>query len=98
MRAIGRIGDIYCGVCCCHLGCVPMCGVVVTGSLNVITNNRPTARIGDLVLGFCGHLGVICSGSPTVITNNRLTAGVGDCCIGCLIAIEVTGSPNVFIQ
>jgi len=99
MPAVGRIGDIYCGICCCHCPscCIPMCGVVVTGSSDVITNNRPTARIGDVVLGFCGHVGVICSGSPTVKTNNRATARIGDCAVGCLIVTQVTGSPNVIV-
>ncbi len=98
MNAVGRLTDMFVGVCCCHCPtcCITMAGVVVTASPNVKTNNLPVARVGDVVLGFCGHTGLICSGSPTVLTNNIATSRIGSCTSGCLIATQVTGSPNTF--
>jgi uncharacterized Zn-binding protein involved in type VI secretion len=48
----------------------PHCGsnMVVSGSPDDITNNQPTARVGDSINEFCGT-GVIISGAPTVNDN-----------------------------
>ena len=78
-RGVARIGDRTIGVCC-HPShpCKTVGGTIITGSPDVITNERLTARIGDLVLTDCGHIGYIITGSPNDIANNRLIARIQD--------------------
>jgi uncharacterized Zn-binding protein involved in type VI secretion len=96
-RGIARCGDLFSGICCCENGCVGMTGVVVTCSSDVITNNRGTARLGDVVIGICGHPGLIITSSSTVNANNRGIARLSDAVgSGCLIGILITASGNSF--
>lgn len=94
---VARLTDIWTGICVCHDPPVGMCGPIVTGSDDVITNNLKTARLYDVVIGMCGHPGIIVTGSSTVITNNRKTARLTDAVTGCTIGVIVTHSPNVGI-
>ena len=55
--------------------------VIAAGSTNVITNNSPTARVGDFVVGHgkAPHSGpVMASGSPNVFANNIPVCRAGD--------------------
>jgi uncharacterized Zn-binding protein involved in type VI secretion len=96
-RPIARLGDRTHGVCY-HPSHIPQTigGTIITGSPDVITNKKNTARVGDLVLTDCGHTGMIITGSPTEIANNRLIARVGDAVANKApyIATIVTGSPD----
>ena len=93
---VARIGDLGVGVCCCHCPacCISMAGTVVTGSGDDITDNSPTARLSDIVIGFCGHLATIVTGSSTVFTDNLNEARVGDTFVGCFTGTIVSGSPT----
>lgn len=96
MPGQARIGDLVIG---CSLG------VIVTGSPNVKTNNRKSARaISDLVLYSCG-CGICFTHSPDVKINNlwshRQFDLVMDCCTppcSSIFGITVTGSPNVKVN
>ena len=96
-RPIARLGDRTHGVCY-HPSHIPLTtgGTIITGSPDVITNEKSTARVGDLVLTDCGHIGMIITGSPTEIANNRLVARVGDAVANKApyVATIVTGSPD----
>ncbi len=95
-KPVGRVGDLWTGVCVCHPIPIPMSGVIITGSDNVITNNRRTARLYDLTIGFCGHCGIIITGSRTTFVNQRNCAGLTDQVTGCNVGQIVSGSPNVW--
>ena len=96
-RPIARLGDRTHGVCY-HPSHIPLTigGTIITGSPDVITNEKSTARVGDLVLTDCGHIGMIITGSPTEIANERLVARIGDAVETRqpYIATIVTGSPD----
>jgi uncharacterized Zn-binding protein involved in type VI secretion len=96
-KAVARVTDAFAGVCVCHPPAppIPMGGVVMTGSNNVLSNGLGNARIGDFVIGFCGHFGVISSGSGIVKANEIGNARNGDPVVGCLIGVLVSGSGNV---
>lgn len=98
MNAISRIGDIGVGICCCHppIPCIGMAGIIVTFSSDVIVNNRGAGRVGDIVLGGCGHVGVLVNGSSLSITNERSQAFVGSVFAGCFTGVIVSGSGDVF--
>lgn len=68
-------------------------GQIVEGSLNVITNGRPTARLGDRVACIIHGSQVISSASGTVKANSRGIARLGDM-ISCG-AIITSASTNV---
>lgn len=92
-----RIGDIGVGVCCCHSSpiCVSMSGPLITGLYTVRSNGSPTSRLGDIVLGHCGHIGLMITASSNVraggINSSRLT----DAFTGCFSGMIVTGAPTV---
>jgi uncharacterized Zn-binding protein involved in type VI secretion len=97
MQSVARVTDLFAGVCACHppLPPIGMTGVVVTGSGNVKSNGLGNARVGDIVIGFCGHFGIIVNGSPTVRSNEIGNAKFGSAVVGCLIGTIVAGSGNV---
>lgn len=78
-RGVARVGDRTHGTCY-HPSHIPKVvgGTIITGSPDVITNDRLTARVNDLVLTDCGHIGYIITGSPNDIANNRLVARIQD--------------------
>jgi uncharacterized Zn-binding protein involved in type VI secretion len=70
--------------------------VIAAGSPNVITNNSPTARVGDFVVGHgkAPHSGpVMAAGSPNVFANNIPVCRQGDIAT---CGHPTSGSPNVF--
>jgi len=93
MLNISRIGDIWMGVCCCHSGCVPMSGPVVTGSPNHISSSFQVTRLFDIVIGTCGHPGKIITASLTNFTNGRGKSSISRRVTGCTIGQLVTGNP-----
>jgi uncharacterized Zn-binding protein involved in type VI secretion len=54
------------------------------------------ARIGDIVLGDCGHTGVLVNGSSTVFANGIGLSRLSDTFEGCFEGVLVTGSSNTF--
>lgn len=95
MPGVARITDLFAGVCVCCSYSPAMGGTIITGSGNVQTNELGTVRIGDIVLGYCGHTGVIVGGSGTVTVNGIGIARLGDAVAGCLIGTIVSSSGNV---
>ena len=89
-----RVTDMWVGVCNCHPPSppIPMTGFVITGSGDVSANNLGMARIGDIVIGTCGHVGTIVTGSSVSKANNIGKARSGDLVAGCTIGTLVGGS------
>lgn len=99
MPPVCRIGDMGVGRCCCHSKppCIGMSGTVATGAPNVLAVGSPIARIGDIVIGGCGHVGIIVSGSPTVLIAGSPAARTADSFVGCFTGVLITGAPTVMI-
>jgi len=92
-----RYGDVWSGICCCHppIPCIGMSGIIIQSSEDTKINNKGSARLGDIVIGSCGHTGIIVTASSTVKVNNKGKARVGDVVSGCCQGTIVSGSPNV---
>ena len=99
MPAQSRIGDIGVGICCCHSKprCIPMVGPLVQGSPNHRTNSLPSSRLGDMIIGYCGHPGFMITSSSTARINGLGAVRVGDNFTGCFIGTLVQGSPNTIV-
>src|SRR4030042_3575077 len=95
-RVLGSCGE---GQCCCHSDpqCIPITGVVISGSPDILINGLPAARIGDLMQGSCGHFGTIISGSSSVFSNGIPAARLGDITQGCLTVTLISGSADTLI-
>ena len=78
-RPVARLGDRTFGICK-HPSHIPkkIGGTIITASPDDLTNNKGTARLGDLVKTDCGHLGEIITGSPKVLANDKPVARLGD--------------------
>ena len=78
-RPVARLGDRTFGTCS-HPSHIPLKigGTIITASPDDITNNKGTARLGDLVLTDCGHHGEIITGNPNVLANDKPVARLGD--------------------
>lgn len=96
MAASARVTDLWSGICCCHSNptCIPMGGLIVTGSPNDNSGGLAQARLTDMTIGWCGHPGIIVTSSPNVFTNTHGKARIGDQVTGCNIGKIITGSPN----
>jgi hypothetical protein len=94
MASKSRVGDIFAGVCCCHppIPCIGMAGIIVTGCGCNNTDDRVSAIVGSLGVGFCGHPTVIVAGSGVTNCEGSSEARVGDPVVGCIIGAMVTGS------
>lgn len=95
-----RCSDLWVGMCYCRTSphddeIVPMSGPVITCSTDVIIDHSGQARVGDVVIGFCGHLGLIVVSSSDVNCNNRGAARLGDVVVGCMIGTLATSSSDV---
>lgn len=97
MPPVCRIGDLGVGTCCCHSDptCIGMTGTVITGAATVTVLGSPIARIGDIVLGGCGHVGVIVGGSGSVFAMGSPVSRVADSFVGCFTGVLVTGAATV---
>jgi uncharacterized Zn-binding protein involved in type VI secretion len=93
-NAISRVTDLGVGICCCHppIPCIGVTGVLITGAGTVSVEGQSDSRIGDLILGSCGHIGVMVTGSPTVTVENSPTARIGDIFSGCFSGVIITGA------
>jgi len=91
---VARVTDMGVGTCCCHKKCKGMTGFIITGSEDDTTNSLQTARVGDIVLGACGHVGILVSGSEDVITDNQQEIRVTDPFVGCFSGTIISGSPD----
>jgi len=102
MRSASTTGDIGVGICCCHDDpkCIPMTGIIVSGSTDTFIENIPAARTGDIVVGVCGHVGVLIDGSSNINIDsaNRYKVGVNDLFVGCFTGIIVTGKSSTIIS
>lgn len=96
MPNVARMTDIFSGICVCHISPIPMGGTIVTASGDVNSNELGSARVGDIVVGYCGHTGLIVTSSGDVNINERGVARVGDLVVGCLVGTIVTGSGDTF--
>jgi hypothetical protein len=96
MPASSRFGDMWTGICCCHTSptCIPMVGIIVTGSVDAVSSNQGQGRMTDMTIGYCGHPGVIISSSVSHKTNSLGTARIGDLVTGCNIGVLITGNPS----
>jgi len=96
MAFSARIGDIWTGICCCHVNppCIPMTGFIITGSPNSKSGGIAQARLTDMTIGACGHPGIIVTASPNTLANSLGKARVGDQVTGCNIGTIVTGNPT----
>ena len=92
-QPIARITDIGVGQCShpSHNGTISMSGYIITSAQTVYAYNKKVARVGDIVIGMCGHSGTIVTGSSNVITENKKTARVGDQFIGDFTGIIISG-------
>jgi len=96
MPASSRLGDIWTGICCCHISptCVPMTGWIITGSPDVKSTGAQQGFLSSITIGACGHPGNVITGSPTVLANSLQKATIGSQVSGCNIGTVVTGSPS----
>jgi hypothetical protein len=69
--------------------------MVLTGAGITMANGLQMARIGDLVLGYCGHVSVVITGSGNVITEGSPQARISDMFSGPYQGMIISGSPNV---
>lgn len=74
-----------------------MVGPLIQGSPNHRTNALPSSRIGDMVLGYCGHPGFMITSSSTARINGLGAVRVGDMFAGCFTGTLVQGSPNTIV-
>jgi uncharacterized Zn-binding protein involved in type VI secretion len=91
-----RLGDTCVGFCPAHEFPQMVTGIIMGGAFNVMTNMMPTARMGDMVQGSCGHTANIVSGSATVRSGGMGNARMGDSVAGVWTGTVMQGSPNVF--
>ena len=82
MPQVSRLTDKFEGICTCHPTPIPMTGEIITCSPDAKSEGLGVARIGDTVLGGCGHTGTISTGSTSNKTNGRFKAFIGSKVIG----------------
>lgn len=82
------------GTCIGHIPPIPMIGVVISGSSVKIVEGNGVARVGDVVLGLCGHTGVISEGSSSVKVEGENQSRVGDVFVGVFSGSITTGASN----
>ena len=96
-KPASRIGDIGCGVCSCGKS-HGACGMLITGSPDVITTKSPQSRLTDIIISFChGCPGIMVGSSGTVNANSLGCVRPGDDFSGSFTGNLITGSPNVNI-
>jgi len=105
MLPVVRLGDIAVGICCCPCN-KKTCpngwvGVNIVSAQSIsYANNLLIIVIASLVATTCcGVIGIVVTGKPCVLSSNLPVATVSDVVVlPCGIGVEVTGSPNVFID
>lgn len=91
---LATITSIGTGVCWCHppASPIPMTGMVITGAAKSEAEGKQMSRVGDLVLGNCGHVSIMITGSPTIETEGRQQSKVTDQFTGCFQGMIVSGT------
>ena len=89
--------DTVIGICPAHDAPIVVTGFVSPGSPNVLTNMMPAARMGDQVIGSCGHTAIVIMASATVRANFMGKARLGDQVAGVWNGTILGGSPNVLV-
>ena len=89
MPMITRIGDMFTGYCFICQNIVK--GTIITGDSKVLTENQPTSRVGDLGLGFCGHITFVAKGAPRTLVKQSQVARIGDMVSGIILGTILTG-------
>lgn len=94
-----RISSVGTGTCCSHppAPCIPMTGQIIKGAGAVFINGLACARIGDVVLGDCGHSGVMIKGSGTVYAEGLAVSRISDAFDGTFFGTIITGSNDMFV-
>ena len=69
-----------------------MTGFIITSGQTMEVENSLVARIGDIVMGSCGHTGIIVTGSPYLILEDQGVARIGDQFSGTFSGTIVTGA------
>jgi uncharacterized Zn-binding protein involved in type VI secretion len=92
-----RLSDSFYGICFCHTRPRAVYGTIITGSQDTFVNGLFAARLGDTVVGTCGHTGTIVSGSNNSFVNGLPQARLGDAVAGCLNGVIISGSPDTFV-
>ena len=92
MASIARRGDIGVGTCKCHQHPIGMSGIIQASTGKVFCDGLQVARVGDIVIGSCGHTGVIISGSGKISAEGISVARIGDSFVGCFSGVIVSGS------
>lgn len=94
--AVSRVTDMWIGICCCHSKptCIPMGGFIITGSSDAVSAGLSNARVGDITIGYCGHVGMVVTGSGSNLTNSLGKSTTGSVVTGCNIGMVITGSPT----
>lgn len=95
---IATLTSVGIGICSCHSPSpIPQSGIIAQGSANVLAGGLGVGKIGDIMLGGCGHTGIIVDGSPTVMTNGLMSAKMTSTFVGCFVGQVVTGVSNVLV-
>lgn len=98
MPNVSNITSIGTGICCCHppIPCIGMTGILITGAQTHITEGLKTSRIGDIVLGNCGHVGIMVTGNSIYISEESPVVSIGDTFTGCFTGTLITGANTHF--
>lgn len=94
MPAIARTGDVGVGICCCHSDpkCIGMSGVAIGGASVTTVEGPNVVRMGDVVIGGCGHVGVMVSAAAKTSVEGQLVARLGDAFAGCFTGVIASGA------
>ena len=92
MPGIARVGDGTIGTCFAHKDPITVSGVIVSGDSTTITENMPTARLGDTVVASCGHTGIIVSASTKNFCSGMPVARLGDSVAGNYMATIISAA------
>jgi hypothetical protein len=94
-QGIAKTGDIGSGICTGHKKPIPMTGILLATSSTVKCENVNVGLVGDIVLGYCGHIGVMVTSASTVTAEKRSVVRIGDAFAGTFSGVLITGSPTV---
>ena len=95
--SLARLSDPTFGTCTGHKNSISTGGMVLGRSPNVFANGLPAARLGDIVISYCGHIGTIVTGSSKIFVNGIPAARLGDSFIGTYSGTIIGGSSNVIV-
>ena len=99
MLGVARVGDIGVGICCGHppAPCIPMTGTLITGATNFLSESLPVSRIGDIMIGSCGHIGTMITGCDTFTIIGSGVCRIGDSFSGVFSGAVISGSTKFLV-